>query len=42
MKHQLIVYPGVRHGGAFGDDAFGPTLAFLERYLGKPVAPKAA
>jgi acetyl esterase len=41
VKYQLIIYPGVRHAGAFGDDAFPPTLAFLERYLGKPVAPTA-
>jgi acetyl esterase/lipase len=41
VKYQLIIYPGVRHGGAFGDDAYPPTLAFLERYLGKPRAPTA-
>jgi hypothetical protein len=42
VKYRLIIYPGVRHAGTFGDDAFPATLAFLDHYLGKPVAPKAA
>ena len=41
VKHQLIVLPGIRHGGAYQPDVWDDTVAFLERYLGKPVAPTA-
>ncbi len=41
VQYQLIVLPGVRHAGAFQPDVWNDTVAFLERYLGKPVAPVA-
>jgi acetyl esterase len=39
VKYQLIILPGVRHGGAYQPDVWDDTVAFLERFLGKPVAP---
>ena len=42
VQHQLIVLPGIRHAGAYQPDVWDDTVAFLERYLGKPVAPTGA
>jgi acetyl esterase len=39
VKYQLVVFPGDRHADAFADDVWADTVAFLERYLGKPPAP---
>ena len=33
MDHRLDVYPGNRHALDFRVDAWGPTLAFLEKHL---------
>jgi hypothetical protein len=40
VVEQLIVLPGTRHAQAFGDDVWDQTVAFLEKYVGKPPAPK--
>jgi acetyl esterase len=39
VQHQLIVLPGIRHAGAYQPDVWDATVAFLDRYLGQPVAP---
>jgi acetyl esterase len=39
VPYQLIVLPGIRHAGAYQPDVWDATVAFLERYLGKPAAP---
>lgn len=37
VDHRLDVFPGNRHALDFRDDAWGPTLAFLERHLDSAV-----
>jgi hypothetical protein len=39
VQHQLIVLPGIRHAGAYQPDVWDDTVAFLDRYLGKPAPP---
>lgn len=33
VDHRLVVYPGARHALDFRDDAWAPTVAFLEEHL---------
>ena len=37
---QLVVFPGIRHAQAYADDVWAQTVAFLEKYVGKPPTPK--
>jgi dienelactone hydrolase len=39
VAHQTIVLPGIRHAGAYQPDVWDDTVAFLDRYLGKPTPP---
>jgi acetyl esterase/lipase len=39
VAHRTIVLAGIRHAGAYEPDAWEDTVAYLERYLGKPVPP---
>ncbi|MEX1008428.1 MAG: alpha/beta hydrolase [Acidimicrobiia bacterium] len=39
VVEQLVVLPGTRHAQAFGADLWDRTVAFLEKYVGKPPAP---
>jgi len=39
VAHQTIIFPGIRHAGSYQPDVWDDTIAFLERYLGKPVPP---
>ena len=39
VAHRTVVLPGIRHAGAYGPDVWDDTVAYLERYLGKPVPP---
>ena len=39
VAHQTIIFPGIRHAGSLQPDVWDDTVAFLERYLGKPVPP---
>ena len=36
VAHELIVLPGTRHARAFAADVWDETVAFFERYLGRP------
>jgi acetyl esterase len=36
VPEQLVVFPGDRHAQGFADDIWPQTVAFLERYVGKP------
>ncbi len=40
VADQLVVFPGNRHAQAYGDDVWGRTVAFLEKYVGRPPAQK--
>jgi acetyl esterase/lipase len=36
VAHELIILPGARHARGFAADVWDETVAFFERYLGKP------
>ena len=40
VTEQLVVFPGDRHAQGFADDIWPQTVAFLEKYVGKPPATK--
>jgi acetyl esterase len=40
VVEQLVVFPGNRHAQAYGADVWDRTVAFLEKYVGKPPVPK--
>lgn len=40
VVEQLVVLPGTRHAQEYGGDVWDRTVAFLEKYVGKPPAPK--
>ncbi len=40
VAEQLVLFPGSRHAQAFADDIWPQTVAFLEKYVGKPPAVK--
>ena len=40
VAEQLVVFPGDRHAQAFADDIWPQSVAFLEKYVGKPPTAK--
>jgi dipeptidyl aminopeptidase/acylaminoacyl peptidase len=38
VTQQLVVFPGTLHANAYSTDIWPATVAFLERYVGKPPA----
>ena len=40
VTEQLVVFPGDRHAQDFADDIWPQTVAFLEKYVGKPPTAK--